>query len=1539
MKKTAAMTWACGLVAGLIPFVAGAAALTWDADTSDGVATDGSGTWDVLNTNWWDGAANRPWTNSPPDNATFGAGGTAGTVTLGGGITVSNITFAAVTNGSYLLQGNILTLSVGSTITANTSATISSVIAGTGSGLIKTGSGTLTLSGANTYSGVTAINAGTVTYTGAGASSGTGGTNLYVGGAAGRGVLNLNANGAFSFATSYTPYIGGAGGGADTGVGAVNQTTGTVTMGASGGTYLTLGAASSSSYGSYELSGGTLTTPAGAGLRIGYGGRGSYVQSGGTLNCGRWFALGGSAASGRGVATFTGGSATFNPTYRILIPDVGNATSTFNVGTAAGGSATLTHLSTTGVGMENAAGGNGTLNLNRGTLILGGPIFRNNTTGGGAILNLNGGTLQAGGNNITLIASSLSSVNVYNGGVTVDSQVNAAVIAANMLAPSGLGLYPAGGTVAVSSNGGNGYIGAPLVTVSGGSGSGATAIALVSSGTVTAVTLTCPGQNYQTNDTVSFSFGGGGATTPASTFSYVLSAADVASNSAGGLVKVGSGRLTLIGTSTYAGLTTISNGTLVVNGSVGNGTCTVVSAATTLSGLGAVGGPVISSGLVLPGTNGLGALGVGGYLPSSSATLAMNIGGTSTYGVLNVAGTATLGGTLRVAFTNGFTPYTACAFPVVTAAVVSGTFATSSLPALPSGLGWDVQYSNTGVVAAVTGAATLIQVTPGNASFGAVRTGATAIVMYSVTNISPDTLVTGTVSIADGSPPFSVTSGTEIALLPGETAVVAVAFSPETAGNSTGSVVFATDLGGTVTSVAVGTGLTPDLAWNPAGGTGPSDGDGTWNSTTQAWWGGVLTPWANGYNAIFGNGGAPGTVSLGAPITGSNITFAAVGSGSYSIQSNTLSLSSPSTIAANTNAAIGSVLAAGSLVKTGGGILTLTGANTYGGGTTVGEGTLQIGNGLVNGTFGTGTYAVASTAVLRLNYATAAGPTWANIGGAGSLVLTSAQPVNSTANWGAPALPAGFTGTLVLANGRVGTASPASLGGVSSIEVRNTGGQLLVGAGTFNIPITIGGQVGWGENGDPEALRLAGNSGTATWNGPITLAADSGIMVQRGNSTPNNFIIAGSITGPYQCEFYAGDPVSAVGGTLTVAPTAATQNAYGSTKISGAGSPAAIVAGNAYAFSTNGLLVNATGVLKLNGFSFAFANVSGSGTVGNYDAATASILTVGSDDSATAFGGRLVDGGAAALGLVKIGAGTLTLGGSNTCSGGTGISNGTLLVHGSIGTGAVAVAAGATLGGTGTVNGTVFSAGTVAPGASPGVLTLAGDYTQAVDGVLSVEIGGASEYDVLVVGGAATLGGTLEVALVNGYVPTTNDLFVILNAGSVDGAFSVTNLPALDGGDEWVFTQGPDSVYLTVAHPSPPLSGYDLYAQQITNGLTGVQDDADGDGYANLLEYVTGGSPIASDAMARMSGVRSNGVLALVFRRDTNSVDATLFVEGSNSPTNNAPWTGIATNAAGVWSGPATVSESGAGNPVTVKVEDSEAPAAGRYLRLRVSRP
>ena len=109
------------------------------------------------------------------------------------------------------------------------------------------------------------------------------------------------------------------------------------------------------------------------------------------------------------------------------------------------------------------------------------------------------------------------------------------------------------------------------------------------------------------------------------------------------------------------------------------------------------------------------------------------------------------------------------------------------------------------------------------------------------------------------------------------------------------------------------------------------------------------------------------------------------------------------------------------------------------------------------------------------------------------------------------------------------------------------------------------------------------------------------------------------------------------------------------------------------------------------------------------------------------------------------------------------------------------VLAGGTLKGGGTIVGNVNNqTGVVSPGASPGILTITGNYTQSPTGTLNVEIAGTTpgtQYDQLIVSGTATLDGNLSVSLLSGFIPSAGNTFNVLQAGSVSGTFASTSLP------------------------------------------------------------------------------------------------------------------------------------------------------------------
>lgn len=161
-------------------------------------------------------------------------------------------------------------------------------------------------------------------------------------------------------------------------------------------------------------------------------------------------------------------------------------------------------------------------------------------------------------------------------------------------------------------------------------------------------------------------------------------------------------------------------------------------------------------------------------------------------------------------------------------------------------------------------------------------------------------------------------------------------------------------------------------------------------------------------------------------------------------------------------------------------------------------------------------------------------------------------------------------------------------------------------------------------------------------------------------------------------------------------------------------------------------------------------------------------------------------------------------GGQITCTAGTLVAtNARIMIQSgsTLLTGGLELYAGAKLSGGGIFNGPVINlAGEVLPGASPGRLTINGNYVQGSAGKLSVEVGGTtpgSGHDVLQVNGAVTLDGTLQTSLVNSFVPNITNQFTVLTASSVTGEFSAFS--GLDAGSSLEFVPQVNAADVTLS--------------------------------------------------------------------------------------------------------------------------------------------
>jgi energy-converting hydrogenase Eha subunit E len=120
-----------------------------------------------------------------------------------------------------------------------------------------------------------------------------------------------------------------------------------------------------------------------------------------------------------------------------------------------------------------------------------------------------------------------------------------------------------------------------------------------------------------------------------------------------------------------------------------------------------------------------------------------------------------------------------------------------------------------------------------------------------------------------------------------------------------------------------------------------------------------------------------------------------------------------------------------------------------------------------------------------------------------------------------------------------------------------------------------------------------------------------------------------------------------------------------------------------------------------------------------------------------------------------------------------------------------------------------MNSGKVSPGDSPGVLTIAQNYTQAQYATLMIQIAGMNtgQFSVLNVLGNANLNGFLDPVLLNGFVPTIGDSFIFLNYASLTGEFSHIRHRIFDNGTlQWSVIYEPSNAILTVV-PNVPDRG------------------------------------------------------------------------------------------------------------------------------------
>jgi autotransporter-associated beta strand protein len=241
----------------------------------------------------------------------------------------------------------------------------------------------------------------------------------------------------------------------------------------------------------------------------------------------------------------------------------------------------------------------------------------------------------------------------------------------------------------------------------------------------------------------------------------------------------------------------------------------------------------------------------------------------------------------------------------------------------------------------------------------------------------------------------------------------------------------------------------------------------------------------------------------------------------------------------------------------------------------------------------------------------------------------------------------------------------------------------------------------------------------------------------------------------------------------------------------------------------------ANGYVDLNGFDQTAAGLNGtpttgSATIANHSTTSDSILTLAGLLADKSFGFAITDGtGGRTTSLVMNNGNAFVqrLTGASTYTGVTIVSNGTLIVNGSLGSAASGVTVdGGTLAGTGAIARavTVNSGATLRPGDPIGVLSITGDVTVngGATNLFALGVDSASSASVAV-NGNLTVAGVIDVSDLGGFTNGTYTLFTYTGALDTNG-ISVNN--PLPGGQIGTIdtTSNPGQVDLVVTPGGGP---------------------------------------------------------------------------------------------------------------------------------------